>query len=129
MQAFQSPALLHGAIGTLFIGYSGYPIKAIQKCTEASCVSQSTFRAYVHYLFPSWFLIKALTITLMSVFLDKISVSLTVRRIVPNGAELFRVVRQDDVDGIKRLFSMGLASPNDSVDDGQTALTVRGISV
>ena len=92
-------------------------------------MSQSTFRAYVHYLFPSWFLIKALTITLLSVFLDEISVTLTVRRIVPNGAEIFRLVWQDDVDGINRLFSMGLASPNDSLDNGRAPLTVRGISV
>ena len=91
-------------------------------------MSQSTFRVYVHYLFPSWFLIKALTITLMSVFLNEISVSLAVRRIVPTGAQIFRLVRQNDIDGIKRLFSMGLASPNDSLQNGQTALTVRGIS-
>ena len=65
----------------------------------------------------------------MSVFLDEISVSLIVRRIVPTGAEIFRLARNDDVDGMKRLFSMGLASPNDSFESGQTALTVRVISI
>ena len=124
VQTFQSPAMLHEVIGTLFVGYSGYPIKALQECTEASCLSQSTFRAYVHYLFPSWFLFKALTITLMSTFLDEISISLTVRPVVPVGAEIFRLVMADDVEGIKHLFSMGFASPNDSQTTGQTALCV-----
>ena len=129
VQAFQSPVLLHEAIGTLFIGYSGYPIKALQKCTEASCVSQSTSRAYVHYVFPSWFLIKALTITLISIFLDEINVSLTVRRIVPNGADIIRLARNDHADGIKHLFSIGLASPNDSTMSGQGVLTVGDIFI
>ena len=129
VQAFQSPALLHKAIGTLFIGYSGYPIKAVQKCTQASCVSQSTFRAYVHYVFPSWYFVKALTITLMSIFLDEISISLTIRRIVPNGAEILRLVRNDHADGTKHLLSIGLASPNDSAEDGQTILSVGDISI
>ena len=67
--------------------------------------------------------------TLMSVFLNEISVSLTVRRIVPNGAEIIRLIRNDDVDGVKRLLSIGLASPNDSLDDGRSALTVGDISI
>ena len=122
--AFQSLTLLHNVIGTLFVGYSGYPVGALQRCTEASCISQSTFRGYVHYIFPSWFLIKALTITLMSIFLDEISVSLVTRRIIPGGAEIFRLISLDDVEGIKNLFAMGSASPNDSYVDGLTIMNV-----
>ena len=68
-------------------------------------------------------------ITLMSVFLDEISVSLTVRRIIPAGSEIIRLARLDDVEGIKRLFSMGLASPNDSMESGQSVLFVRRIPI
>ena len=128
-RTFQTPALLHEVIGTLFIGYSGYPIKAFQECTEVNFVSQSIFRGYVHYLFPSWFLYKAIMVTLMTIFLNEISLSLTVRRIVPSGAELLRLVKNDDVDGIKRLFDMGMASPNDSLESGGSVVTVRSISI
>ena len=65
----------------------------------------------------------------MSIFLDEISVSLTVRRIVPNGADIFRLTRNDDVDGIKRLLSLGLASPNDSFVNGQSVIVVRSVSI
>ncbi|KAL9112793.1 MAG: hypothetical protein Q9187_007725, partial [Circinaria calcarea] len=122
VRTFQSPALLHKAIGTLFLGYCGYPMMGLQNCTNTDCLSQSSFRTYVHYLFPSWILAKILIITLASSSLDKISVSLTVRRIVSPGAEIFRLTQSDDVDGLKRLFSKGLASPNDSLSDGQVPL-------
>ena len=65
----------------------------------------------------------------MSVFLDEIDVSLIIRRVVPAGAEIFRLARLDDVEGVKRLFSMGLASPNDSVDSGRSALCVSTILI
>ena len=101
----------------------------LQNCTDNDCLSQLSFRTYVHYLFPSWILTKALIITLASGSLDKISVSLTVRRIIPPSAEIFRLARSDDVDGLKRLFSKGLASPNDSISNGQSALNVCNISI
>ena len=60
----------------------------------------------------------------MSISLNEINISLTVRSIVPNEAEIFHLVSSNDVEGIKPLFSTGLASPNDSYDDGQTVLSV-----
>ena len=123
-QTFESPAVLHKAIGTLFLGYSGYPLRAFQRCTEASCVSQSTFQAHVQYLFPSWFLVKALTITVMSASIGVIKAALVVRRIVPGGAEIFRLTKLNDVESIKNLLRSGLASPNDSNPNGQTVLAV-----
>lgn len=100
----------------------------LQNCTDIDCLSQSSFRTYVHYLFPYWILAKAFIITLASGSLDKISVSLTVRRIIPPSAEIIRLARTDDVDGLKRLFSKGFASPNDSMNDGGSALLVCSIS-
>ena len=128
VRTFQSPSLLHKAIGTLFLGYCGYPIIGLPDCTDTDCLSQSTFRIYVHYLFPSWILAKALIITFVSSSLDEISVSLTVRRIFSPTAEIFRLAEQDDVNGLKRLFSKGLASPNDSLGNGATVLYVCSIS-
>ena len=64
----------------------------------------------------------------MGVFLDKICISLSVRPVVLIGAEIFRLVNMDDVEGIKRLFSAGIASRNDSLEDGSTILYVCKIS-
>ena len=54
----------------------------------------------------------------------RINVALTTRRVLENGAEIFRLVGLDDVVGLQRLFKMGLGSPNDSYETGQTALEV-----
>ena len=124
IRSFRSPSLFHEAIGKLFIGYSGCPLGALRRCTDTSCLSQSTYRACVHYIFPSWFFAKVLSIILKSDFHSEINMSLTVRHVVSKGAEIFRLVTLDDVDGLRRLFSMGLASPDDSSDGGQTALRV-----
>ena len=53
-----------------------------------------------------------------------VSVSLTVRRLVPGGSEIFRLTQLDDVEGIKIPFNRGLASPNDSYPNGTPALVV-----
>ena len=124
VHSFQSPSALHNLVGTLFIGYSGCPMRSLQRCTESSCLSQSTFRAYVHYLFPLWFLTKSLTVTFMMMFPAQLQIALTVRRIVPSGAEIFLCERVQDIDGMKKLFSKGLASPNDSEIGGGSLLYV-----
>ena len=124
VHSFQSPGAIHALVGTLFFGYSGSPMRSLQRCTEPSCLSQSTFRAYVHYLFPSWFLTKALTAAFLLTFPAEIQVALTIRRVVPNGAEVFRLQRTQNIDGMKKLFSSHLASPNDSDLIGITTLGV-----
>ena len=124
IRSFKTPSALHNIIGTLFAGYSGCPIQNSQRCTEASCISQFAFRSYVNYIFPSWFLSKTLTATIMCASAGEISVALSVRRIIPQGAELFRLTEMGDVESIKELFRSGLASPNDSTIGGVTALNV-----
>ena len=121
---FQSPNLLQEILGGVFVGYSGYPFYNItQRYTEIGCLAQRKFFTSVHYQFPGWFLEKAVTISVISMC-DTIRASLTIRRILPHNAEIFRLVQLGDVNSLKSLFGMGLASPNDSTLDGQTALHV-----
>ena len=110
----------------LFIGYSGYPVTRIRTSTEAVCRSSLTVQACVHYVFPSWLLTKAVFATLMANYRAEIQVSLTVRNIVSTGAEIVRLQYLQDVNGLRQLFSNGLASPNDSIAGmGQSILQVR----
>ena len=124
VQSLQSPSILHTAIGSLFVGYSGYPLRFFKGCTEPGCVSQISSQVCVHYVFPSWFLTKALSITLISISLGEIGTALTIRRVVPQGAEIMRLAELDDSEGIKQLMRSRLASPNDSDVIGYTALYV-----
>ena len=62
----------------------------------------------------------------MANFRADIQMSLTVRTIVPTGAEIIRLQHTLDVGGIRKLLSKGLASPNDSqAGTGRSILLVR----
>ena len=100
MRVLQTPSLIHEVIGTLFLWYSGCCVRIVQRCTEADCKSQSTFRAYAHYAFPSWLFSRVVSLTLTSNFRSEINISLTVRRIMPHTAEVFRLTLLDDVPGL-----------------------------
>ena len=110
---FDSPRTFQRLIGTLFLGYSGYPISNFQRCTENSCQGQQVFRVSAVYVFPSWLLARLLAVTVIKSLGSEIHFSLKVQRIVSSGAEVLRLTLLNDVTGLQRLFSKGLASPND----------------
>ena len=103
MQTFRSPTLFNTTLGSLFAGYSGYPLAVFRRCTEPKCMAQSSsnFQVLVEYLFPAWFIAKALTFSLEKLGLNRISISLTVRRVVSYSAEVFRLVQFGDIEAIK----------------------------
>ena len=124
-QRFTSPRLLHGALGTMFVGYSGYPLNTFQRRTDVTCQARQGFKIFIYYLFPAWFLAKSLVMSLINTSYNEIHTSLTIRRVVPVGAEVFRLVSIADLDGLKNLFTRGLASPNDVMYlSGETPLYV-----
>ena len=125
VHSFKTPRLMHEFIGTLFFGYSGCPVGIMQKCSVPECISSSTSRAYCHYLFPLWFLTKALTLTAMATFRTKILISLTVRPTVDPGSEVIRFVSSDDVEGLRTIFCRNSISP-DMIEyiSGQSLLSV-----
>ena len=113
--------MLHRAFGTLFAGYSGYPNQISKKC---NCEQRLGPHAYFHYLFPSWFLTTAITFTFTRISLVKVQTALTVRRIVPVGADVFRLANLSDVDGMKELLRTSFTSPDDSDVTGTSVLSV-----
>ena len=124
-QRFTSSRWLHGALGILFVGYSGYPLGILQRCTNISCQARRALKISVHYIFPAWFLTRSIKMCLINTSLNEIHASLQTKRLVPAGAEVFRLTETDDVDGLKDLFSRGLASPNDIMyQTGQSLVSV-----
>ena len=123
--AVQSPKFFRQIIGIMFIGYTGHPFWSGKTCTVDSCSRPTIFQGYVHYYFPSRILSKAILATLLINSQNQIFASLTVRRIIPLSNEVMQLQHTGDVDGMKRLFRLGLASPNDCTEYGDTLLLVR----
>lgn len=44
--------------------------------------------------------------------------NLSFPRVVPNNADVFKFVRQGNVDGVRSIFAMGSGAPSDTVSDG-----------
>ena len=126
---FKSSKSPHWLTGTLFVGYSGVPIGRLHKCTENTCLRRSPLSAYVHYIFPSWFVAEVLSLTLATASQSRISVSLTMRRVLSeDNSEAYRFVIQDNVGGLKELFSRGRATPNELYfKSGQSILSVSPV--
>ena len=123
----QSPLFLRSALGMLFTGYSGYPHDILGQCNTPTCQGSTGFHVSVTYVFPLWFVRKAISISLVRDSFDRISGSLSVRLPTSPDSDVFRLADMNDVDGLKRLFSKGLATPNDAmyrVDSVHTILDV-----
>ena len=50
--------------------------------------------------------------------------NLSFPRVVPNDAEVFKFVRQGNVDGVRSIFAMGSGAPSDTASDGTGLLHV-----
>jgi hypothetical protein len=120
----QTPRILDHLIGTLFLGYSGLPI-VTPSCDESSCRQRSIPSTQMTYYFPRWFLQRAISLAVMLLPNDGPVASLRVQRAVSGSSKIFDYANVGDVDGMKRLFSSGLASPHDvRFDSGTSPLQV-----
>ena len=123
-----SPHVFHKALGSLFVGYSGLPYRALGRCDVSSCLGHQRFQISVMYLFPLWFLYGIIRTSLVTKRLNGVDFSLKLIRNVPPGAEIIRVAGLGDINGIQRLFSQGAASPNDiDASTRMTPLIVRSL--
>ena len=124
-KTLRSPKIFRKITGDLFIGYSGHPLWARSNCTAVDCLASSMSQVSVCYLFPSWLLNTAVSVAVLANSYERLSASLTIRRIIPHSAEVIRLEQVEDINGMRRLFDLGHASPNDSVPLGDSILSVR----
>ena len=117
--AYRSPHLFD-VLATLFVGYTGSPIRFAEKCTSSLCKSRSL---RVQYLFPQWFLHNTLaTLTIAPGGAPAFCLSLT--RLRAGGSDILRFVKSNDLRSLQLLYSTGSGCPRDVFHNGQTALHV-----
>ena len=120
----RSPRAFSAFIGLLSIWCNRYPFQS-QKCTKCSVNTHRTFVTHMTYYFPSWFLWRMLDLTLITSSYREPFITLAIRTVHPNSAEIFLLAERNDGSGIQRLLANGSARPNDiSEAGGQNALSV-----
>lgn len=120
-----SPRLLDGFLGTLFIGYSGLPLLS-QKCDVVSCRGRKDSSTSFVYKFPRWFVMSRMVQLKTKVTaMYGPEVSLRFNRVVDGKALVFHYAITGDVGKMKQLFEQGRASPSDvRFDSGWTPFHV-----
>ena len=117
-----SPSFMNLFLGSLFIGYSGLPMNQ-QLCNERLCRGKRVAMVKVTYHFPRWALARTLHAMINVSSMGEPKLLLRLPRVIHWGSDIFKFAKRGNINGIKTLFSQGLASPFDvDDDDGETAL-------
>ena len=108
-----TPALVDRVLGKLFIGYAGLPLLTA-KCDAEECEKSQVPHVSLEYWFPLgffWSHIIRLQVDYQGNIGPQMSLS-TLRRI-PDSAQCVNFALNGNIDGLKDLFTRGLASPRD----------------
>ncbi|KAL9043664.1 MAG: hypothetical protein Q9214_003154 [Letrouitia sp. 1 TL-2023] len=108
-----TPGFVDRVIGQMFVGYSGLPLLN-RACDTEICEKAQGPSVSVEYWFPMGFLwsqIVRLQLSYQSQLGPQVSLS-SLRR-VPDSAQCVNFALNGNVDGLKKLFVRGLASPRD----------------
>ena len=122
----QSPGVVGRLLGQLFVGYAGLPLVS-RRCTIDACRRQQAPHVNIQYWFPLWFLaqIVRLQVSYQPTFGPQIQ--LTTLRRVPDSAPCIAFAIAGNIEGLKVLFTQGLASPYDVSES--RGLSVLGVSI
>ena len=108
-----TPAMVDRVLGQLFVGYAGMPFLTA-KCDAEGCRKSQSPWISLEYWFPLgyfWSQIFRLQVAYQSSFGPQLSLS-TLRR-VPDTALSIKYALTGNIEGLKTLFTRGLASPVD----------------
>ena len=120
-----TPQILQRVLGTLFIGYSGFPMLT-EPCDQHGCHLRASPTSSITYFFPPWFLARAVSLVLSYTPLAGPVATLKTQRAVSGDADVFNFAKLGEVEKLKNLFESGLASPHDvHFESGVTPLHVR----
>ena len=121
-----SPKSVNLLLGQLFASYAGLPVLS-DPCDMETCEKKQTPSISVEYWFPAGFAWSRI-VRLQLAYDTSVgpSLQLSALRRVSDTAQCVTLTLKGDIDGLKRLFSEGLASPRDvSTTRGYSLLRVR----
>ena len=122
----QSPGLVGRFLGQLFVGYAGLPLVS-RRCNTDSCRRQQSQHVSIQYWFPLWFLAQIVRLQLSYRPTLGPQIQLTTLRRVPDSAPCIAFAIAGNIEGLKVLFTQGLASPYDVSES--RGLSVLGVSI
>jgi hypothetical protein len=118
-----TPRILGVILGALSVGYTNVPL-ITQPCNQKMCRPRRGLSTSITYQFPRWLLMRAVSLIVSSTNAGP-ELLLRTLRVLPPNAEIFRLVINGDLEGVKTMFSNGQASIHDIDDRRWSLLHVR----
>jgi hypothetical protein len=119
------PRMMESILGKLFVGYTGLPIFN-NPCDFRGCKHQHHPSATVEYWFPWWFVAMNMKLQFTHLPMAGPQFQLSTTRRVPDTSQSIIFAMQGNIEGLKYLFSSGLASPRDVSDSRGYSLMRAG---
>lgn len=119
------PGVMKSLLGKMFVGYSGVPVLN-KPCDFRGCKDKQNLSATIEYWFPWWLVSMNLKLQLKYTQMAEPRLQLATTRRVPDSSQSINFAMKGDIEGLKFLFSQGLASPRDASDSrGYSLIRVR----
>lgn len=111
-QRSSTPALLNNVLGRLFVEYAGLPVFS-PRCDDEICKGAHARQLSLEYWFPSGIWSGIVRMQMGFQLNSGPTLQLETLRRIPDSAQGISFALHGDIDGLKHLFSKGLASPRD----------------
>lgn len=113
---FKSSDWVQNLVGTLLIGYHGAPLWYRKLCNERLCQREQTCLINLVYVFPVWFVRRAIFFRDRWTLTHGNLISIRTPRLVENSTvPAVQCACIGNLGGLQNLFAQGLASPFDVV--------------
>ena len=109
------PKIVENVIGRMFVGYSGLPLLK-EPCDFRGCQDRQHAAATFEYWFPAWFVSMNLKLQLTCLPRMGPELQLSTTRRVADDSQSVAFAMQGNIEGLKHLFTQGLAGPRDVSD-------------
>ena len=119
----KTPDWLANTVGRLLLRWQRNP----QSCKKASCRACSHFTrktVHVQYYLPWWMMRSIIQLESGYTASRRLAISLKTTNMIPEDSNVFLLAQHNNLDGMRKLFSSGLASPFDITPNGRTPLHV-----
>ncbi|KAK3079508.1 hypothetical protein LTS18_004691 [Coniosporium uncinatum] len=120
--AFQHAYSFSQRVGSLFVGYNGYPVNST-RCSSKQCARAQATSLQVHYVFPSWFLKAAIRASMQTSAIGGITLGIVVKQRIEFTPSIISATQRGSIKELRSFF-VSESLRIDHVDDinGRSAL-------
>lgn len=119
----ETPNWLGNAVGTVLVNWYRNPHPCV-RCSRRSCKASKPSLLRTRYYFPWWLCRRFIEFQGAWVASQEVVSSLRTQRTIPNDSQVFLLAQHNNIEDMKRLLELRLASPFDVSESGRTPLHV-----